>query len=434
MDLIEPGAKLDAVRQPLGCAVIRSPYSAATVGWNRVIGTALIVAALLLAACRDPAPGETLAAAPAAAPVDVVVRTLRAVQVPVHVELPGRTAAFATAEIRPQIGGIVLERLFTEGAEVRAGQVLYRIDAAAATAAVAGAEATLASARSALATARDRATRYRELVAIEAVSQESADAAQAAHEQAAAQVQAAEAALRSHRLALGYADVRSPIDGRIGRSSVSQGALVTAAQATALATVHQLDPIYVDAVQPISELLRVRRDLAQGRLRLENGRPTVRLVLDDGTTYPLAGELLLAEAIVDQTASSVTLRARFPNPRRELLPGMYVRVVFEGVVEREGLLVPQVAVTRDARGAGVAMVVGPDGRVEARTLVAERAVGDQWIVDQGLQPGERVVVEGLQRVHAGTVVRATEAPTANATASASATTAAAVPATASPTR
>ena len=374
---------------------------------------ALIVGGALtaLSGCeRATAPSAAPQAAP---PVQVTAYTVEPKTVPMTTEIAGRTTAAVTAEIRPQVGGIILKRLFTEGAEVSQGQALYQIDPAAARATVANAQAALASAQASLGLAREKAQRYRELVAIEAVSRESADEAEAAYKQAQSEVAANRAQLDTARLSLSHAEVTSPISGRIGRSSVSEGALVTASQTTALATVTQLDPIFVDAAQSATNVLRFRRDFEAGRLKIDGGgRPTARLTLEDGSVYPHPGRLLLAEAIVEETAGTITLRAQFPNPDRELLPGMYVRMTLEGAVAEATLLVPQVAVTRDAKGNGLVYVIGPDDRLEQRSLVASRAVGDQWIVESGLQAGERIVVEGLQRVRDGMTVEIVDAAAA----------------------
>lgn len=371
-----------------------------------------IVALLGIAACGDKSPEDSSVASPA---VEVSVITVQPSKLPLSVELPGRTAAFASAEIRPQVGGIVLERLFSEGGEVHAGQVLYRIDPSAARASVASAQATLASAMAVLASAREKAVRYRDLVAIEAVSRESADEAQASFEQSEAQVSAARAALDSANISLGYTDVRSPISGQIGRSHVSIGALVTAGQATAMATVQQLDPIYVDATQPAAEVLRFQREIAQGRVRFATREgPRARLVFEDGIVYAAQGQLLLAEAIVEETAGTVTLRAQFPNPRRELLPGLYVRLKLEGAEASDRLTVPQTAVSRDAKGNALVFVVGADGTLEQRSLQATHAVDDQWVVDSGLKAGEQIVVEGTHKLRAGMQVMAAT-PRATAT-------------------
>lgn len=368
-------------------------------------------AAVWLSACdRTPPPVAVPAAPP---PVQVTAFTVEPKTVPIVSEIAGRTAAAVTAEIRPQVGGIILKRLFTEGADVVQGQALYQIDPSAARATVANAQAALASAQASLGLAKEKAQRYQELVAIEAVSRESADEAQAAYKQAQSEVAANRALLDTASLSLSQAEVRSPISGRIGRSSVSQGALVTASQATALATVTQLDPIFVDAAQSAVNVLRFRRDFEAGRLKIDGGgRPTARLTLEDGSVYGHPGQLLLAEAIVEETAGTITLRAQFPNPGRELLPGMYVRMSLEGAVAEATLLVPQVAVTRDAKGNGLVYVIGADDRLEQRSLVAHRAVGDQWIVDSGLKAGERIVVEGLQRVRAGMTVKVIDAAAA----------------------
>lgn len=353
---------------------------------------------------------RTPTAAPPAAVVDVTVRTVRPQTIPITHELTGRVAAFATAEIRPQVGGIVLERLFTEGGDVRAGQILYRIDPSAVRTQVASAESALAKAQASLPAVRERAVRYRELVTIEAVSKDSAEEAESASRQAEAEVAAAKAALESARLSLSYANVTSPIRGRIGRSSVSRGALVTADQTTPLATVQQLDPIYVDATRSVTELLRVRREFAEGRMQVGRGqRAKATLVLEDGSAYAHSGQMLLTEALVDDTAGSVVMRAEFPNPEHQLMPGMFVRLTLQGAVADQVLTVPQVAVSRDAKGNALVFVVGANDTVEQRSVVATQAAGDQWIVDSGIAAGERVVTEGIQKIRAGTRVKASEA-------------------------
>lgn len=386
------------------------PYCAASVRARQHRARSAIAMtgfALALAACGDklpPAPAEPVA-------VDVSAYTVVSSQVPVTKELNGRVVAAVTAEIRPQIGGIVRKRLFTEGSAVEAGQVLYEIDPTSAQTAVSDAQATLASAKVALASARAKAARYRKLVRIEAVSAESAEEAEAAYKQAVSTVTSAEASLKSANISLGYANVTSPIDGLIGRSSVSQGALVTANQTTALATVQQLDPIYVDATQSASDLLRIRRSFDQGVVKLEGGRPVVRLVLDDGSTYEHAGQLKLSEALVDESTGTVTLRAQFPNPKGHLLPGLYGQIRLEGAVMQDALVVPQVAISRDVKGNALAYVINANNTIEQRSLTTRQAMGDQWIVESGLKAGERVVVEGLQKVRAGSAVNVTgEAP------------------------
>lgn len=388
---------------------------------GRVLANTIKVAALALtlAACDQgsaPAPGK-------APPVEVVAYTVVSSQVPVSSELTGRVVAAVTAEIRPQAGGIVRKRRFTEGSEVKAGQVLYEIDPTSSQTSVRDAQATLSSAKVALATASAKAMRYRELVAIEAVSQESAEEAEAAYKQARSTVASAEANLEAARLSLSYAHVTSPINGRIGRSSVSEGALVTANQATALATVQQLDPVYLDATQSATEFLSIRQQFEQGKVKLENGRPVVRLIKDDGSLYDSIGTLQLADAIVDETTGTVTVRSQFPNPNSELIPGMYAKIRFEGAVMQNALVVPQVAISRDVKGNALAYVINENNTIEERTLTTGQALGDQWIVESGLQAGERIVVEGMQKIRGGSVVsvvkEAEKAPASNPTPEAS---------------
>jgi membrane fusion protein (multidrug efflux system) len=396
------------------------------------------VAACLLAAlygcsgrdaAKPPGPG-------AAPPAEVSVVTLRAEQVALNSELPGRTTAYVTADVRPQVGGLIEKRLFEEGGEVKAGQALYQIAPATYQASLDSAQATLLKAQAALASAQVKADRYKELGAIEAVSKQSYDDAEASYKQAAADVASGKASVASARLNLGFTRVTAPISGRIGRSSVTQGALVTASQDTALATIQQLDPIYVDMTQSSVDLLRIRREMASGKLKMRgDGHPAVQLVLEDGSVYAEEGKLLLAEATVEKTANSVTLRAVFPNPKRELLPGMYVRATVQGTVADNVLLVPQTAVSRDARGNATALVVGSGNKVEARTLGTGAVVNGKWVVTQGLAAGDRVIVEGLQKARPGAQVRATEAaaaPVAAPVPGAPAPAAAASPAAATP--
>ena len=386
-----------------------------------VLPNTIMVAALALtlAACDQesaPAPNK-------AAPVEVVAYTVESSQVPVSSELTGRVVAAVTAEIRPQAGGIVRKRLFTEGSEVEAGQVLYEIDPTSSQTSVRDAEATLSSAKVAVATARAKAMRYRELVAIEAVSKESAEEAEAAYKQSISAVDSAEANLESARLSLSYANVTSPINGRIGRSSVSEGALVTANQTNALATVQQLDPVYLDATQSATEFLRIRQQFEQGKVKLENGSPVVRLIKDDGSLYDQVGKLELDDAIVDETTGTVTVRSQFPNPNSELIPGMYGKIRLEGAVMQNALVVPQVAISRDVKGNALAYVIDDNNKIEERTLTTGQTLGDQWIVESGLQAGERVVVEGLQKIRVGSVVSVAketeEAPASTPTSEAS---------------
>ncbi|MBR0681539.1 efflux RND transporter periplasmic adaptor subunit [Roseomonas eburnea] len=377
-------------------------------------GTRRVVAALgllALAACDDKPPGAANAAPAPPPPTEVTVVTLRHQPAPVTTVLPGRTAAYRVAEVRPQVGGVLRERLFTEGEEVTAGQPLFRIDPAPFQAALETAEATLARAEAAAHSAEITVNRYRPLVRARAVSQQDLDVAEATLRQAEADVASARAAVDTARINLGYTVVNSPIAGRTGRSSVTVGALVTASQASALVTVTQLDPIYVDVTQPSAALLRQRRDVAEGVLRRDAAdRASAVLILEDGTEYARRGEIQFSEVIVDQGTGSVTLRAVFPNPDGLLMPGMFVRArVEEGVID-QALLVPQQAVLRTPRGEPMTYVVNAQGVVEQRVLKTSRAIGTNWLVTEGLAAGDRVVLEGVLRIRPGARVNASEAP------------------------
>jgi membrane fusion protein (multidrug efflux system) len=369
-----------------------------------LLASLLLLAAAAATACGRSDAADTTATAPPPAP-EVAVVTVESRPVTLVTELPGRTAPYGIAEVRPQVNGLILKRLFTEGTDVKAGTVLYQIDPAPYQAALDAAKASLARSEANLVAARLRAERYKGLVAINAVSQQDYDDAVAALGQIEASIAADKAAIRTAEINLGYTQVRSPIAGRIGRSSVTPGALVTANQADALAVVQQLDPIYVDLTQSSAELLRLRRDLAEGRLKSDKGQAVVRLLLEDGTPYDRTGRLQFSEVSVDERTGAVTLRAVFPNPDGVLLPGMYVRAVMEEGTKVDGLLVPQQAVTRDPKGGATTLVVTPDDMVEMRQIEATRAVGDQWLVTSGLEAGERVIVEGIQRVRPGIQVR-----------------------------
>jgi len=331
----------------------------------------------------------------------IVVRTE---PIALTTELSGRTSAFLVSEVRPQVGGVITARLFQEGAYVRAGQPLYQIDPATYRASLQSAEAGLAQARAAYATAKLKADRYKDLVTINAVSRQDNDDAQAAAQQAAANVEAQRAAVDQARINLGYSRVVAPISGRIGKSSVTPGALVTASQATALATVQNLDKIYVDVTQSAAEVLRLRRDLAAGQI----GGPTsaqASLILEDGTIYPIPGKLEFADVTVDPGTGSVDLRAVFPNPDGTLLPGLYVRArISKGVVDA-GVLAPQAAVTRDPKGQASVLVVGAGNKAETRPLTIAQTVGDKWLVTAGLKAGDRLIVDGLQKAQPGAVVK-----------------------------
>jgi membrane fusion protein (multidrug efflux system) len=333
------------------------------------------------------------------------VVTLEATPVTLTRELPGRTSAFRVAEVRARVNGIVLKRLFTEGSDVKEGQRLFLIDPAPYRAALDGAKAALARAEANVANARLQAERYADLVKDNAVSRQEYETATAALKAAEADVAAGRAAEQTARINVGYTAVSSPVSGRIGRSAVTEGALVQASQATLLATVQQLDPVYVDLTQSTAELLRLRRDLESGNLQSAGqGRARVRLVTEDGRTYGQDGTLEFTDVTVDPDTGSVALRALFPNPKGELLPGMFVRARLDQGVNPQALLVPQVGVTRDQKGLPVALVVNAERKVERRQLVTDRAVGDAWLVTSGLKPGEQVIVEGLQKDRPGTVV------------------------------
>ncbi|WP_005034415.1 efflux RND transporter periplasmic adaptor subunit [Holophaga foetida] len=321
-------------------------------------------------------------------------------------ELPGRTSAFLVAEIRPQVNGIIQKRLFQEGSDVKAGSTLYQIDPAPYQAALDQAQAALSIAEAALPTARSRAERSKKLVAIHAVGQQEADEAEAAHQQAIANVAAAKAAVDSARINLSHTPIKAPISGRTGMSSVTVGALVTAYQATALATVQQLDTIYVDVTQSSSDLLRLRKNLESGRIKSGSGERKAKLILEDGTTYPLEGKLQFRDVTVDPATGAITLRMVFPNPKRILLPGMFVRAVIEEGISDQAILAMQQGVTRDLKGNPIAMVLNASNQVEQRVLTVDRTIGNKWLVTSGLQPGDRLIVEGLQKIRPGITVKA----------------------------
>ena len=365
-----------------------------------------------VAACSRPKE-----APPAPPPPEAGFVVLRTESVPLVVELAGRTSAFEVSEVRPQVAGLVQERLFTEGSFVRAGQTLYRIDPRLYRAAASEAEASLASAQATREAARVRADRFRPLAEIEAVSRQDYTDAAAQAAEAAAAVSRAQATLETARINLRFTNVEAPISGRIGRSAVTTGALVTASQAEPLATIQRLDPMFVDIQQSSTDLLALRRSLATRTTTPSSAE--VRLVLEDGSVYALAGVLQFAEAQVDASTGSVTLRARFPNPSGLLLPGMYVRARLAQSTAQDAILVPQQGIARDPRGRATAMVVGEDGKAAQREVRTERTIGDKWLVTGGLAAGDRVIVEGLGRVRPGAPVRAVPAGSRPASAPAS---------------
>jgi membrane fusion protein (multidrug efflux system) len=321
-------------------------------------------------------------------------------------ELPGRTSPFRIAEIRPQVNGLILKRLFTEGADVKEGQELYQIDPAPFQAALDNAKAALGRAEANLPAIQVRVNRYKQALADKAVSQQDFDDASASLKLAEADIKYYQAMLETARINLSYAHVVSPIPGRIGTSTVTDGAIVTAYQPTALATIQQLDPIYVDVPQSTAELLRLQRRLEDGRLTPDGTNANkVQLLLGDGTTYPLDGTFQFRDVSVDPSTASVILRMVFPNPNGVLLPGMFVRAVVKEGVSAQAILVPQQAVSRDSKGNPVALIVGASGKVEQRMLSLDRAIGDQWLVSSGLATGDRVIAEGMQRVRPGAAVK-----------------------------
>jgi len=363
---------------------------------------ASVAAALALSACS----GADAPQGPRAQPVTVV--TLQAEPVTLVRELPARVNAHLIAEVRPQVSGIIEKRLFTEGGEVKEGQALYQLDDSTYRAELASARATLARAEATLESARLNETRTAELAKVDAVSQQDLENATAALQQAQADVKLSQANVRTREIQLDYARITAPISGNIGKSSVTQGALVTQNQAQALATVQQLDPIYVDATASSTELLQLRRDLEAGTIKRDNSVP-VSIILEDGTRYRHDGRLTFADVTVDPTTGTFSLRVLAPNPDRILMPGMYVRTVFTLGVRPNGLLVPQQGIARDAKGQTSALVVGAGDKVERRDVQVSRSIDDKWLVESGLEAGDRVIIEGLQKVQPGDAVQPAEA-------------------------
>jgi membrane fusion protein (multidrug efflux system) len=375
-------------------------------------GASLLAALALLAACK---PSQGAAPAGAPPPTQVTVVTIHAKPVSLTSELPGRTSAFGIADVRPQVAGLIQKRLFTEGDDVTAGQELYQIDPAPYKATLDSAEAAVQKARAVVTSARLTVSRDRPLVQAFAVSRQDLDNAVATLGQNQADVASALASVETAQINLGYTKVTSPISGRTGRSSVTEGALVTADQTTSLVTVTQLNPIYVDVTQPSTVLLRLKRELKSGQLKSAGANQAeVHLVLEDGSDYPQAGRLQFSEVNVDQDTGTVTLRAVFPNDDGLLLPGMFLRERIEEGVSTNGLLVPQQAVTHDQQGDPTAFVVDKDNKVVVHILVADRAIGADWLVTKGIADGDRVIVEGTQKVKPGMVVTPQEMPPASA--------------------
>jgi membrane fusion protein, multidrug efflux system len=365
--------------------------------------TAALLGVLAASGCGGPPP-------PPPPDPEVTTATIAPQEVALATELPGRTSAYLVAEIRPQVGGLIKERRFVEGSMVKAGDVLYVVDRAPFQAAFDNAKASLARSEATLPALRARAERYKELLPDNAVSRQECDDAAAALTQAEADREYWKAALESARINLAYTEVTAPIAGRIGRSNVTDGALVTAHQPLALATIQKTDPMYVDVPQSTVQLLRLKERLANGRLARDGAASeTVDLILEDGSRYAQPGTLQFQDITVDPTTGSVILRLVFPNPDGVLLPGMFVRAVVKEGVQKNAILIPQQAVARDPKGNPTTLVVGADGKAAVRPLVLDRAVGSAWLVVSGLAAGDRVIVEGVQKVRPGAAVKETPA-------------------------
>lgn len=353
----------------------------------------------VLAACKSEAPPPQMPQA------TVTVQAVTTQPLALEQSLPGRTVAYMVAEVRPQVGGIIQKRLFTEGQEVKAGQVLYQIDSASYRASYDSARGALAQAEAAVLSAGPKAARYRELVAIDAVSKQDVDDADAALRQYEAAVVAAKAALQAAQINLDYTRIRAPISGRIGTSTYTPGALVTASQTSALTTIQQLDPIYVDVTQTSAQLLALRKQLDSGALKAVDGKVKVKVLLEDGSTYDREGTLAFVGTSVSTGTGNVTLRAVVPNPDALLLPGTYVRAVLPMAINESAILVPQSAVTRNTKGEATVKLAGDDGKVIERVVQLGDAIKDQWLVTAGLQAGDKLIVEGGSRVSAGQPVQ-----------------------------
>ena len=353
------------------------------------------VCATLLTGCDGSDNPKQSAQAP-----QVTVYVVKSAPLAVTTELPGRTDAFRVAEVRPQVSGIVLRRNFTEGSDVSAGDSLYQIDPATYKAAYDSAKGEMAKAEAAANIAHLTVKRYEPLVGTQYISRQEYDQAVANARQADASVIAAQASVETARINLAYTKVSSPITGRIGKSSVTEGALVTNGQASALATVQQLDPIYVDVTQSSNDFMHLK----QSNLQKNNATSSIQLLMENGQPYPLKGTLQFSDVTVDESTGSITLRAVFPNPQHSLLPGMFVRARIEEGVQPKAILVPQQGVTRTPRGDATVLVVNGKEQVELRNVIASQAIGDSWLIAEGLKDGDRVVVSGMQKIHPGTTV------------------------------
>lgn len=367
--------------------------------WNVVLAT--LLGGFFLVGCESTERSQPPRPAPEVAVVEVQPQ-----KVVLTTELPGRTSAFRVAEIRPQVSGLIQRRMFTEGSDVTAGEALYQIDPAPFQAVLDNAKAALGRSEASLMAIRLKAERLGELLAYKAVSQQDYDDATAALKQVEADIEYWKAMVKTARINLGYTTIKASIPGRIGKSSVTDGALVAAYQPMALATIQLLDPMYVDVSQSTTEVLRLRRRLEEGRLDQDGAnQKKVRIILDDGTEYPLEGTLQFRDVTVDLTTGSVILRLVFPNPNGVLLPGMFIRAVVEEGVNPQAILIPQQAVSRNPKGNPVALIVDAEDNVQQRMLTLDRSVGNTWLVSSGLVPGDRVIVEGLLKVRPGASVK-----------------------------
>lgn len=367
---------------------------------NRLCLAAAVVSVFQFGACDRQ---QTKTALP---PPEVVTMEIVEQQVVLTTELPGRTCAYLMAEVRPQVSGIIQKRLFKEGSMVKTGQLLYQIDPATFQAAYDSAAASLTRARANLPPVRSRAERFRKLLADNAVSQQDFDNADSAFRQAQAEVEYWKAAVESARINLEHTRLTAPISGRIGRSNITEGALVTANQPSALAVIQQFDPIYVDVPQSTADLLQLKRRIRSGSLDVNGGsQKKVGLILEDGSEYPLEGNLEFRDVTVDPSSGTINLRAVFSNPRDILLPGMFVRAVVQEGVNKRALLIPQEAVSRDPKGNPLTLIVDQDGIVRQQPIEIDRAIGNQWLISTGLSPGERIIIEGMLKVRPGMQVK-----------------------------
>jgi membrane fusion protein (multidrug efflux system) len=367
--------------------------------WNVVL--AALLGSLLLGGCDDTGRSQPQPRVP-----EVAVVTVQPQKIVLTTELPGRTSAFRVANIRPQVNGLILKCAFEEGSDVKAGDLLYQVDPAPYQAAYDQAGAAVAMAEANLPALRSRVERFKELLAVHAVGQQDYDDADAALRQMEAQLAVSKAAMENARINLSYTPIKAPISGRIGKSNVTEGAIVTAYQPIPLATIQRLDPIYVDVPQSTAELLRLKRRIEGGHLN-QNGasQKKVKLILEDGTAYPLEGTLQFRDVTVDSSTGSVILRGVFPNNEGVLLPGMFVRAVVQEGINSQAILIPQQGVCRDHKGNPCSLIVDAEHKVRKRMLTLDRAIGNKWLVSTGLAPGDLVIVEGVQRVRPGAAVK-----------------------------